>query len=239
MTPNSTLVFATPEEGAAHLGMRDKFIQVLSPLDRALILGREGGTEQEVLEYVSKQTLAWTPEEIEKLSSAAQTISEGLEGVSYSLPERVLLIKTTGEDELGSAYTRTNAIMLPETYMEAPEAILLPILAHELFHVLSNTSTPEAQDAFYEIIGFTRCEGFRYPAELANIKLTNPDGAYPDHTIITSVGEVLPVLFVPGDIDPSEKKGPSQLLGEGTLQFKMIAVDDTCAAYRRRWPESL
>ena len=234
-----TFVFATPEEGAAHLGTSDTFTQVMSPLDRNLRLGQEDVSEGELLEYVSKQTLAWTPGETRKLSSVAQTLAESLKGLQYALPEEVLLIKTSGEDELASAYTRRNAIIFPENYLAAPKEILLPLLAHELFHVLSRTATPAARDALYEIIGFTRCSGFEYPVGLADIKLTNPDGVAMDHTISTSVGDVLPVLFVPGEIDLSERKNPGQLLAEGTLQFKMIAVDNSCAAVEENGEPSL
>lgn len=234
-----TFVFATPEEGAAYLGTSDTFTQEMSPLDRGLRLGREGVSEAELLEYVSKQTLAWTPAETKKLSGVAQTLSKSLKGLQYPLPDEVWLIKTTGEDELDSAYTRRNAVIFPESYLAAPQELLLPLLAHELFHVLSRTAAPAARDALYEIIGFTRCEGFEYPAELAEIKLTNPDGVDMDHTISTSVGDVLPVLFVPGEVDLSEKKNPGQLLGEGTLQFKMIAVDDSCAALEENGEPSL
>ncbi len=232
-------VFVTPEEGAAHLGMSDAFTQALSPLERNIRVGQAGISEAALLEYASNQVLAWTPEETKKLSSVAQTLSERLKGLQYALPNRVLLIATTGEEEFNSAYTRRNAIVFPERLLAAPEEVLLPLLAHELFHVLSKTAAPAARDALYEIIGFTRCDGFTYPPELADFKLTNPDGTDSDHTIATSVGNVLPVLFIPGELDLSEKKNPGQLLAEGTLQFKMIAVDDACAAVKENGALSL
>ena len=115
----------------------------MSPLDREIRLGEEDVSEAELLEYVSEQVDAWTPEEVGKLSEFAETIAEQLEGLNYTLPETVLMIKTTGEDEFGAAYTRRNAIMFPANYTEAPDEVLLPVLAHELFHVLSTNVAPE------------------------------------------------------------------------------------------------
>ena len=231
LTPESTLRFATPEEGAALLATEDDFIQVMSPLDRSLRVGRKGVSQAELLEYVSAQTLAWTPQEVERLSGLAEAIAENLEGLSYELPEGVLMVKTTGQDEFGAAYTRQNAIVFPQNFLQAPDAFVGPVLAHELFHVLSRAN-PEGKDALYEVIGFTPCESFEYPDELADIKITNPDAPLSDHTISVSQGEVLPVLFIEDEVDLGEQQSVGQLLSEGVLQFKMLAVDETCHATR-------
>jgi hypothetical protein len=144
-----------------------------------------------------------------------------------------LLIKTTGQDEFDAPYTRQNAIILPESFLTAPDDAILPILTHELFHVLSRAN-PDKRDDLYGVIGFTPCMEFTFPESLAAIKITNPDAPLTQHSIeVTANSEtiqVLPVLFIEDDIDPSQRKPLGQLFGEGTIQFKLLAIDASCQA---------
>jgi hypothetical protein len=233
LTPTSVVHFATPEEGATLLGSSDDFTTAMSPLDRALRVGKNDVTEEELLEYLSAQSVAWTDEEVTRLSGFIAQIAKGLEGLTFTLPEEVLLIKTTGQDEFDAPYTRQNAIILPESFLAAPDDAIFPTLAHELFHILSRAN-PDKKDDLYGVIGFTPCKAFTFPESLAAIKITNPDAPLTQHSIeVTANSEevqVLPVLFIEDDIDPTQRKPLGQLFGEGTIQFKLLAIDANCQA---------
>jgi hypothetical protein len=233
LTPESVLRFTTPEEAATLLGSSDDFTQAMSPLDRALRVGKTDVAEEELLEYLSQQTLSWTDEEISRFSGLAEMVASRLEGLTFTLPDDILMIKTTGQDEFDAPYTRQNAIIFPESFLQAPDDTLLPVLAHELFHVLSRAN-PDRKDALYDVIGFQSCKEFTFPESLANIKITNPDAPLTQHsTEVTAKGETfqaLPVLFIEDDVDPSQRKPLGELFGNGTIQFKLLAVDETCQA---------
>jgi hypothetical protein len=233
LTPESALRFATPEEAATLLGSSDDFTQAMSPLDRALRVGKTDVTEEELLEYLSQQTLSWTDEEISRFSGMAEMVASRLEGLTFTLPSEVIMIKTTGQDEFDAPYTRQNAIIFPESFLQAPDDAILPVLAHELFHVLSRAN-PDGKDALYGVIGFQPCKEFTFPESLADIKITNPDAPLTQHSIEITANEetfqALPVLFIEDDVDPSQRKPLGELFGNGTIQFKLLAVDETCQA---------
>lgn len=231
LTPTSVLRFATPEEAAMVLGSSDDFTQVMSPLDRDLRVGKKDVSEEELLEYLSQQTLAWNEEEISRFSGMAEMVASRLEGLTFTLPDEILMIKTTGQDEFDAPYTRQNTIVFPESFLQAPDDAILPVLAHELFHVLSRAN-PDKKDSLYAVIGFQPCKEFTFPESLATIKITNPDAPLTQHSIEVMANnetfQALPVLFIEEPIDPSERKPLGQLFSDGIIQFKLLAVDDSC-----------
>ena len=90
--------------------------------------------------------------------------------------------------------------MLPESMASLPmtdprRAYFL--LAHELFHVLSRTDS-RLRDDLYALLGFKTVEGFEYPAELEDRRLSNPDAFEYLHTLTVQSGsesvDVMPVI---------------------------------------------
>ena len=100
----------------------------------------------------------------------------------------MLFIKTTGNEEGGAAYTRANAIVLPEAEMTAPVEKIRKTISHELFHVLSRAN-PDLREKLYAAIGFVKCDEVAFPLELKSRKLTNPDAPKNDHCILLQVGD--------------------------------------------------
>ncbi|MCP4501638.1 MAG: hypothetical protein GY822_16895 [Deltaproteobacteria bacterium] len=100
-------------------------------------------------------------------------------------PDELLLIKTSGKEELGAGgYTPRNGIIL--THVEdRPEKdkYSLGLLAHELFHVLSRQS-PEFRDALYALAGFFPCSSSPIPAAVEVTRITNPDAFSLGHCIL-------------------------------------------------------
>ena len=90
--------------------------------------------------------------------------------------------------------------MLPESMTSLPttdsrRAYFL--LAHETFHILSRTDS-QLRDDLYALLGFTTVEGFEYPAELEERRLSNPDAFEYLHTLTVQSGsesvDVMPVI---------------------------------------------
>jgi hypothetical protein len=86
----------------------------MSAFDRAARLKTDRAvTEAEYLAFVGANVLEWTDEERAALSAAVESVEKRLRALAVPIPADVVLIKTTGREEGGAAYTRANAIILP------------------------------------------------------------------------------------------------------------------------------
>ena len=97
------------------------------------------------LEFVGKNILAWNEAEKQKITSAVQGIQTELEALSLPFPKKVFIVKTTGNEEGGAAYTRANAIVFPKADLKAPIAKVQEVICHELFHIMSRAN-PELRE---------------------------------------------------------------------------------------------
>ncbi len=195
----STIVFATPDEGRQILTTRDDFVQRMSPFDRAARMKTDlDVSEERYLEFVGENILAWNETEIEKMTLAVQGIQDQLKALAVPFPSKVYVIKTTGNEEGGAAYTRSNAVVLPKSMLAAPIASLQKTICHELFHVMSRAH-PDLREKLYPVIGFVKCGEVEFPANLKSRKITNPDAPRNDHCIQLRVGDkecwAVPILF--------------------------------------------
>lgn len=216
--------FATTDESKQILAAQDEFVLQMSPFDRAsrLKTGDEV-SEQSYLAFVSKNVLAWTDIEKRKITAATQDLQKKLEALSLPFPKRILLIKTTGDEEGGAAYTRSNAIVFPASDLQAPVESIEEKLCHELFHIVSRAN-PDLREKLYSIIGFVKCTEIAFPPELRSRKITNPDAPNNDHCIRVQVrGEnywAVPILF------SSNERYDTKRGGEffDYLQFQLLLV---------------
>ena len=122
-----------------------------------------------------------------------------MEGLNLHVPN-IHLVKTTGEEEFGGTYTRRTAVMLPPWMTSLPRTdprLAYFLLAHEVFHILSRRDS-QLRDALYALLGFKTVEGFDYPAELEERRISNPDAFEYLHTLTVQAGsesvDVLPVI---------------------------------------------
>ena len=134
----TTLEFASVSQGKEILTSRDDFVRRMSPFDRSarMKITREV-SEAEYLEFVGQNILPWEEEEKQKFIAALRSIQPELKRLSLPLPEKVFVIKTSGNEEGGAPYTRSNAIVLPKANLMAPKGSIQKIVCHELFHILS------------------------------------------------------------------------------------------------------
>jgi hypothetical protein len=199
LSKNSTLVFASVEEGKHILETRDDFIERLSPFDRSARLKTAEDVSQEAfLKHAAKSVLQWTDDEKAAIESAYQGIQKRFESLDLPFPEKVLLIKTSGEEDGHAAYTRSNAVVFPEDQILIVDADLQKSITHELFHVLSRAN-PELREQLYQMIGFVKCDEVDLPEKLASRKITNPDAPKNDHCIRLKVANkehwAIPIIF--------------------------------------------
>ena len=220
----TTLAFATVEEGKRVLVRRDDYVKRMSAFDRSARLKTDRVvSEREYLKFVGRAVLAWGEAEKEKLYLAMEGVEERLRKMALPFPEKIWLIKTTGQEEGNAAYTRQNAIVFPKTFLEGRPSRLQKVLCHELFHVLSRANE-ELREKCYAAIGFEKCNELEFPEELAARKLTNPDAPRNEHCLKVRVDGksqwVIPILF-----SREEKYDPAKG-GEffRYLQFKLVVV---------------
>ncbi|MFH2046337.1 MAG: hypothetical protein ABIK92_14445 [Pseudomonadota bacterium] len=195
----TTFYFATVNEARKILTSRDDFIQRLSPFDRAARMKTDKRvSEKEYLEFVGKNVLEWNNSEKQKVTNALKGIQKKLEPFSLPFPKKVFLIKTTGNEEGRAPYTRANAIILPKAEILTSVVKIRKTIYHELFHILSRANH-KLREKLYAVIGFVKCDEVEFPAELKQLKITNPDAPINDHCIFIKIrgkdSWAIPILF--------------------------------------------
>lgn len=175
LVDGTTLVYASKDQGAEFLGQEDEYTQSLSGVDRQIRMqAAEDPGDEAFRKHAAEAARDWSPEELAALNAAWDQVTERLKNLRAKLPEEVLMIRTSGAEESNAAYTRRNAIILPENALTRDTPKLARLLAHELFHVLSRAQ-PAVRWDLYRIIGFEACELTDVPESLSTRKITNPD----------------------------------------------------------------
>ncbi len=220
----SVLAFAEVAEGAALLGAEDDYTRHASPFDRQAKV-RSGGpvSDEEFRAFAARAVIPWSDAERDAVAGAAARLAPRLEALGVPVPPRVVLVKTSGDEEGNAAYTRGTAIMLPRRMLAGGAAALDRLLCHELFHVVSR-SEPGLRRRLYATIGFEPCGDVLLPPDLRGLRLTNPDAPAFDHAIrVACDGQrrwMVPVLFASG---PYDAKGGKPFFA--SMVFRLMAVE--------------
>ena len=190
------LAFANVDQARQILATKDAFVERLSPFDRAARLKTSRiVTEAEYLDFVASAALGWNEADRKVISAAYTEVVDKIRALRLPLPPKVFVVKTTGQEEGDTVYTRQTAVMIPRSKIGDD---LPRLFAHELFHIASRAN-PALAERLYAVIGFTRCTEASYPANLAPRKLTNPDAPRNDYCIrVTLDGRSVaatPILF--------------------------------------------
>ncbi|MBC8117457.1 MAG: hypothetical protein H7062_23920 [Candidatus Saccharimonas sp.] len=211
LTRETSLHFATVEEGQGLVATSDTFIKTLSRFDRQVRLKTDGeATEAALIEFLKGEVVEWDDAARKSLVESIERLRPKLEPFHLPLPRAVLLIQMSGKDEANAAYTRGAAILLPTERVQKLKGDSLDrLLLHELFHVLSRHS-PELRRDLYRIIGFEVCEPIALPSSLADLKLTNPDAPLIDCRIQLTEGDetfqAAPILYSSSATYDADKK---------------------------------
>lgn len=206
LTDGAKAHFATVEEARSVLSARDDFARAVSPFDRqARLQAAEPVSLEDWLAFNATQAKSWSEAERAKVAAALDNLRPKLEKFRLPLPEKILLVRTTGKEESGAAYTRQAAIILPDGMLGSDGDKLERLLAHELFHVLSRHDAAW-REKLYRIIGFEPMPAIELPGEWAARKITNPDAPRIDSRISLEIDgqpvAAAPVLFAtPAEFD--------------------------------------
>lgn len=219
--------FATQSEGGQILTAKDDFVQRLSPFDRAARKKTDKTvSEAEFLEFVGRNVIDWTSEEMQSVQAAIEALAPLLRDLRFSWPPIVQLIKTTGAEEGNAAYTRATAIVLPKSELGKGQDHLKKLISHELFHILSRQN-PELREKLYSIIGFSRCNEIKLPPELERRKITNPDAPRNDHFIRVKIEDqeslAVPILLSSSETYDVQREG--EFFEYLQLQFLVVEKD--------------
>jgi hypothetical protein len=223
----SPLSFATQAEGQTALSSRDEFVARLSPFDRAARLKTHRDvSEQEYLSFVRASVTAWSDEaEKKRVAQAASQVERDFSDLGIPLPD-ARLVRTTGKEEGGAAYTRGNVIVLPTYVLNDPKQDLVEIISHELFHIISRHDVV-LRNKLYKSIGFAECAEYSFPVALASRRITDPDAPRNDHCILLNYrGKPVwatPVLYADRERYDLKKGGAFF----DYLQFKLALADNS------------
>jgi hypothetical protein len=226
LVPGTTVHFATAEEAATVLGAVDEHALALSPFDRSARKRVAGDVPlEEFLAFAAAQALSWESAEATRLSARLAALGEKLAALGAGLVPRILLVKSTGAEEAGQAYTRGSSIVLKGATLLMADKALDSILLHELFHVVSRNA-PALRRELYAIVGFLPSNEIKLPDSLACRKLTNPDAPRIEWRIEVEAGGVAasatPILFSrEAAFDP--KKSRSFL---DVMEFKLLVLEE-------------
>jgi hypothetical protein len=221
---HSLIKTASVEEGQAALSQKDVYIEAMSPFDLAVRLKTtEPATTEAYLRQSAAAVRTFTAADEQKLSAAFEILLPKLERWQLPWPGTLLLVKATAEHEAGAAYCRGPVIVLPEARLSPSANSLARLLAHEMFHVLSNQN-PELRRDLYALVGFEHGGAVQLPESLAEKKITNPDAPTLTDFAKLKIGEretmIVPILLAePAKFDPALNKNLF-----GYLQVRLLEV---------------
>ena len=198
---SDSVTFADLHRAQKALAHKDRWARQLSDFDMGARQKTTAATDlTQFLEFAAAAGREWTAAEKDSWQPMVARLSAAMQGLNLHLPN-IDLVKTTGDEEFGAgAYTRRNAIMLLGSVVSLPatdprRAYFL--LAHELFHVLSRADS-RRRDDLYALLGFKRVNGFEYPAELEDRRVSNPDSFEYRHILTVQTAservDVMPVI---------------------------------------------
>ncbi|MCH5377417.1 MAG: hypothetical protein JJ992_25940, partial [Planctomycetes bacterium] len=255
LNDGTTVEFATIERARELLARQDDFTRRTSPFDRAARMKKDRNVSvEEYLRFAASHALTWTDKERQRLAEIIASVRPALADFKLPLPAMIDLVKTTGDEEGGAAYTRGTAIVLPQRIANAPEGDLRRLFCHELFHVLSRQNAAW-RDRLYATIGFQRTSKIPFPEELEPRRITNPDAPHNEHFIRVRLDDrpvcAVPILFArTAQYDPtsggeffsylqfrllimSEEAAGQRIVVNGDGNAKLVGVDDVTGFYEQ------
>jgi hypothetical protein len=192
------LRFATAEEAGKFLAEEDEYLRALGPLHRSILLRRkEPASHDELKKHVATCGRDWSPAEQQKFARAFADFAPAVERLKLRLPAEIVLVKTNGDEDFGTPYTRRNGIVFPESAATRMKGKTLAfVCAHELFHVLSRHN-PAARDAIYGVFGFEPVKDPPKPGRWAEDRITNPDAPESLHCFRATLADGAVIRAVP------------------------------------------
>jgi hypothetical protein len=234
--PAQAFQFASVAQARAILGARDAYVRATAPLERsAKMHTTEAVDEERYARYMAGAALAWSDEDRRLLQPFLSQIAPLLPSLRWRRDRPILLVKAAPDFEDGLPHTRANAIVLPQGSERVAAGMLIAIMAHELFHVLSRDDA-KLKERLYAEIGFKPCASLALPPVVAVLRVTNPDAPEHRHTIaVRWRGQ--PVEAMPFPSFPSASIDPREGF-KSQVRVLWLLVDREGAACKARAPEA-
>ena len=174
-TTDTVIRFTGRSAGKDLLIADDSFTASLSRFDLQCRLktGRDV-TLADYRAFVALHVRTWSPAENSNVMASVERLRDAVRTLRLPLPPVIHLVRTTGDEEGGAAYTRGDAIVLPDKVLDYPPTQLDRLLAHELFHILSRRDGA-LRAKLYHIIGFELCEPIELPRATGLVELVALD----------------------------------------------------------------
>ncbi|MFN3190599.1 MAG: hypothetical protein ACE361_08755 [Aureliella sp.] len=223
LNEKTVLTFASKAEGARLLTKEDVFLEHMQPLERQIRLqSKEPVSKADYLASLSNGVLEFKLEEKQRLAKAVEQLSAAMQRFELPFPSEIHLIRVSKDVESNAPHCRGASIVLPDRFF-ADDAEVEKVLAHELFHVLSNQNRG-LRDKLYSIIGFTRCNEIELPASIFGRRLTNPDAPTYEH-YITLDQDGGSVVVTPIIITKSAEYQPGGLFQN--IDFQLLVLQES------------
>lgn len=215
--------FITGDEAVKILSASDDYTSKLSLYDYNSKFFSEKPLNTEGLKAVySEHVLEWNDSQKASVDEAMRNINKELAKFDIDMPN-VSFILTSDKDEGGAAYTRGQSIILKPHSVYKYSINLEHLIVHEMFHVYSRAHK-DLRPAMYKVIGYEKCQELKFPKEIEDLRISNPDAPdnnfYITGTYKDQMYSFIPIIY---SSEPYE-------IGSGasffqTLQDKMLAVE--------------
>ncbi|MBV6654594.1 MAG: hypothetical protein KI786_12590 [Mameliella sp.] len=207
--PGKVVCLADSAQAALRIQSDDKegFFEQISNLDIRLQMGvlqntsiDETELRQSYPNFLAQQAMPFEPEERVLLQNVFQTAYAYCDTLNpHLLPDTIYLAKMDTRVFGPSVYfTREETIFIPENELYVGNQALLPVMLHELFHIISRYQ-PELRNELYALIGYYQLDALlHFPTPLLQKRLLNPDGINHQYAIELqdSLGETQPYISV-------------------------------------------
>ncbi|MEQ8705008.1 MAG: hypothetical protein RIC19_13870 [Phaeodactylibacter sp.] len=182
-----TVILLDSTAAAAQIQTDEKegFFKQISPLDMLLQMHLPTNTvidaatlHDNYQAFLARQAMPFEAEERALLKATLQQAYAYCDSLNPQLlPDTVYLAKME-TDALGPSvyFTRERAVFIPQNELYEGNRALLPVLLHELFHIISRYQS-DLRSELYRLIGYEQLDAsLHFPTPLLQRRLLNPDG---------------------------------------------------------------
>ena len=177
----SVVELISGDDASNELRRIDDYLANLSRFDLESRVQSATATVDDYKAVITEHVLDWNDEQIRCIESYVHYLNTScIERLKFlTLPDRVCVVLTNGQDENGAPHCRNmNVIVLPKHIVKMTDR-QREIFIHELFHIWSRQdANVRIRDELYASIGYHRIPVDReadFPASLSDLRFTNPD----------------------------------------------------------------
>lgn len=186
LSDKTDLVFASKEKGKELIAENDHFLSRIEMLERQIRLGSpEPVAQEKYVEQLQSGVQDWTEADKKKMTQAVEGLKEAFGKYDLPFPAEIYLTRVSNQVESGAPHCRGANVICPDRLLRGGAT---RVMAHELFHVLSNQNA-DLRDKFYEVIHFVKCNEIELPEAIKKRRLTNPDAPNYEHYVELEHGE--------------------------------------------------